>query len=172
MTRLRWYDVNFETGTMRITGARKGGPAIRTIPIAEQLVHELQRWHAEDEAAKSERRDIATIPIVHYKFEPVASLKRSWATAKKKAGVTRRLRLYDLRHAFATYSLGAGADLKSVSCIMGHSREDTTVRMYQAVNLEHQRAAIAKIPDVTIVSLQPVTNKRSAASNKAEREGG
>jgi len=84
--------------------------------------------------------------IVSYRGTPVRSLKRSWNTAKKKAGIKKRLRLYDLRHAFATYLLAHGADLKAVSEMMGHhSTKMTADRYYQLVE-ELKRKAVQKLP--------------------------
>jgi len=89
--------------------------------------------------------------IISYKGKPVKSLKRSWATAKKKAGITKRLRLYDLRHAFATYLLAHGADLKAVSDMMGHhSTKMTADRYYQLVE-DLKRKAVSKLPTLKVV---------------------
>lgn len=106
----------------------------------------LSRWLDLDYREMKDR--IWSIPVVHYLFRPVKSLKRSWATAKRRAGITRELRPYDLRHAFATLALEAGADLKAVSELIGHSRPDTTMRVYQHVNRRQHREAVAKIPSL------------------------
>lgn len=144
--RLRWTDYDEGQGTIRIVGVRKGGPAIRVVPVSDPLRQLLDQWKQEDENI--------TGPIVHYREEAVLSLKKSWAAAKKAAGITRRLRLYDVRHAFATVALGSGADLKAISKIMGHRREDTTIRIYQHVLESSQRAAVSMVPPITILSLK------------------
>ena len=63
----------------------------------------------------------------------------------KKAGVTRRLRPYDLRHMAATSMLSKGADLKAVSQILGHSSPATTILVYQHVINSQRVDAIEKI---------------------------
>ncbi|MFC1880802.1 tyrosine-type recombinase/integrase, partial [Thermodesulfobacteriota bacterium] len=80
--------------------------------------------------------------IINYRGRAVKSVRTSYATAKRKAGITRRLRLYDFRHAFATALLSGGADLKSTSELIGHSRTDTTTRIYQHTNFAMHRAAV------------------------------
>ena len=84
--------------------------------------------------------------LVHYYGRPVSSLKRAWATAKRRAGVTRKLRLYDIRHAFVSSALRSGADLKSVSEVIGHSRPDTTLREYQHVTTDQHRDVVKRVP--------------------------
>jgi len=82
---------------------------------------------------------------MHEAEEAVKSLRRAWAYAKKEAKIHRELRLYDLRHAFASNALRYGADLKSVSKLVGHSREDTTLRVYQHVVDEQMRDAVLQL---------------------------
>lgn len=69
--------------------------------------------------------------IVRYKGKQVNSIKTAWKTCKENAEITRRLRPYDLRHAFATYAMDEGADLKDVADIMGHSDVSMVLKHYQ-----------------------------------------
>ena len=79
---------------------------------------------------------------------PAASMKTAWATAKRLAGIKRRLRPYDLRHAFATPLLDKGADLKSVSEMLGHKSIETTLKVYQHTSKELHRLSIDKLPNL------------------------
>jgi integrase len=145
LLRRRWSDVNWTAQTIFVESARKGGLKTRQIHIHEDLFSLLKAWFSADKSLK-----VMPWAIIHYKSQPIGSLKRSWSTAKRKAGITRRLRPYDLRHAFATYALSQSADLKSVSEILGHSRPDTTIRVYQHSSAELQRAAVQKLPSITL----------------------
>ena len=62
-----------------------------------------------------------------------------------RAGITRRIRPYDLRHLAASAMLDAGADLKSVSEILGHASPDMTLRTYQHTSTTLRREAIGRL---------------------------
>jgi site-specific recombinase XerD len=165
MFRISWQEVDFGQNQIRITSARKGGAAYRYIPIEDQGFKEmLLAWFEEDrrwveaerlkieegdapkENSRKQVKEVWAMNVVHYHGAPVYSLKRSWKTAKTRAGVTRKLRLYDLRHAFASLALADGADLKSLSELLGHSRPDTTLRSYQHVTRKQHRDVVKRIP--------------------------
>jgi integrase len=153
VSRIRWSDVDLTGGKILIRSARKGGPVTRYVPIPDgehsSMRNQISQWMAEDlEALGVGNGDLGQLAVVHYKLKSVGSMKKSWATAKKKAGITRKMRLYDLRHAMATYALEGGADLKAVSEILGHSRADTTLRFYQHVLKHQHRQAVNKIPAI------------------------
>jgi integrase len=46
--------------------------------------------------------------------------------------------------------LRQSADLKAVSELLGHSRPDTTIRIYQHGSAEMQRQAVNKLPSVIL----------------------
>lgn len=147
LTRIRWSDVDLAGDQIRILSAKKGGPSIRYVPLSPMLKTCILKWREEDERVAD---NIDRLPLVHYRGTSVASLKRSWNTAKRKAGITRRLRETDIRHAMATIALREGADLKAVSEILGHSRVDTTLIKYQHVVKQQHRDAIGKIPELRV----------------------
>ncbi|WP_310598685.1 tyrosine-type recombinase/integrase [Desulfobulbus sp.] len=66
-------------------------------------------------------------------------------TAKAKAEITRKMRLYDLRHQAASEMLAAGANLKGVSEILGHASPDMTRRVYQHTSIALRRDAISRL---------------------------
>lgn len=142
LERLTWEDVDFFGKTIRVTSASKGGPVTRNVPF-EGMKEDLARWFEED---KKVFEKVDKAPIIHFRKKPVTSLKRAWKTAKERAGVTRELRPYDIRHAFVSGALRSGADLKSVSEIIGHSRPDTTLREYQHVTTEQHRDVVRGVP--------------------------
>lgn len=147
MLGLSWEDVDLAGRSMRVVSARKGGPAIRIVPI-EGLHSHLARWFEQDRQAFGSQ--VTSVTLIHYRGQKIASLKRAWSTAKARAGVTRKLRPYDMRHGFVTLALQAGEDLKSVSQIIGHSRPDTTLREYQHVTGEQHRQVVKNVPPLLI----------------------
>lgn len=140
---IRWEDVNFADGLLLVRSAKKGGLKSRVVPLHPDLEKRLKKWRAEDRKASPPAEYIIT-----YGGKPVRSVKRAFARAKEKAGVTRKLTLYSIRHAFATYLLGMSADLKTTSLIMGHTTPEITMRSYQHVNMPLARQTIDKLPRI------------------------
>jgi integrase len=134
---LKWSDVNMDEGVILIRSAQKGGPPSRVVPIHPDFRAYLAMWKEIDKKAEH---------LIMYRKKPVKSVKKAFRRAKKRAGITRRLRLYDLRHAFATALLASGADLKGVSELIGHSRTDTTTRVYQHTNMDLYKKTIGILP--------------------------
>ena len=132
---LTWDMVDFHGKTLTVVSADKGGIPLRMVPLNRIRLEHLDKWYDEDQE-KGMRY------LVHYNGGRIDSLKKSWGMAKKRARVTRRLRMYDIRHAFATEALERGADLKSVSEIMGHSSPAITARIYQHVSSKLKRSAV------------------------------
>jgi integrase len=127
-----------------VVSARKGGPAHRVIPIRAEFHSMLREWKAADDADG--------VPwLVHYKGRPIKRIKTAFRGALRRAGITRRLRPYDFRHEFVSRLLNSGQPLKVVSDMAGHSRTETTTRIYQHVDLDAARAVIESDAPVSLV---------------------
>lgn len=137
-TSLKWDAVNLDAGLIRITSAAKGGIQIRDVPIHPDFKKELEEWKATDNGNSE-----YLIPPWHG-GKPVTMVNETWARAKKKAGITRRLRLYDIRHLFVTNAIESGVDYKTLSDIVG-SDPETLRRHYQHVSSEMKKNAIDKV---------------------------
>lgn len=157
--RLRWSDVDLIGRKLRVVGARKGGLAVRYVPISETLLAMMEAWY-EDDSRMVQR--VSELPLIHYGRKPVASLKTAWRNAKKRAKITRRMRLYDLRHKFATELLEHGIAPGVVSRLVGHSREDTTQRHYLHVTQDTMRKAVEMMPDLMVLDGTNVDEKSKA----------
>ena len=148
---LPWAAVDFAERVLFVVSAKKNGPIKRLIPITDAFMAHLKAWRTEDDALDRELQNNRAHPvetIIHFKGKPVRSIKTAFNAAKRRAGITRRLTPYSFRHAFATTLLNHGADLKSTSAMLGHSREDTTLRVYQHTALAVQRSAVDRLPDL------------------------
>lgn len=139
---LTWKDVDLELGILRIHGAKKNVNAPwREVPIRDSLLPLFRAWHEADSSAGMEY-------LVHYESKPVKSIKRAWAASLHRAGIDRRIRPYDLRHAFATELIAARADIGTVAKLMGHSGPSMLLAHYQFVMDKQKRSAIEALPDL------------------------
>ena len=137
--RLTWGDVDLDSGFIHVLSAKKGGIRERSVPLHPSFKKSLEQWHKADDSQGY---------LIHYRGKPIKKIKTAWSNAKRKAGITRRLRPYDIRHAFASAMLAAGGDLKSTSEMLGHTRTDTTTRIYQHTNETMHRQNIDRLPDL------------------------
>lgn len=139
---LKWRDVDFARQSIRVWSAKKNRDIpYRDIPIRPDVLESLKAWRAEDE-------DSGIETIVHFRGEAIQSIKTAWAKCKQEAGITRRLRPYDLRHAFATYALDNDADIKAVADIMGHSDPTMILKHYQHSKEKARRKAVESIHEL------------------------
>ena len=140
--RLTWKDVDLTQGIIRIHGAKKNPNAPwREVPIRQSLIPIMARWAMQDKKDDMEY-------IIHYGGKPVQSIKKSWANTLARAGITRRIRPYDLRHAFATELVAAGVDIGTVAKLMGHSGPTMLLEHYQFVMDKQKRKAVEGLPDL------------------------
>lgn len=140
MFRLLWQDVDFPQRLVRVPSSEKNKhEPWREVPIRDEIMPLMQSWQSRDYAAGH------TTHVVHYRGKPVTSVKRSWNTALKDAGL-RAFTPYALRHAFATNLLAAGVDAGTVARLMGHTSTDMIFAHYQHVIDSQKRQAIAALP--------------------------
>jgi len=144
---LKWDAVDWDAGTLHVLSARKGGPRWRTVPLHPGFTKQLVKWHAADMANYGSDPGYERW-IVHYRGREIKRIVKGFRATVRRAGISRRIRPYDLRHGFVTAILSAGGDLKAVSQLAGHSRPDTTTRIYQHVDAELQRITIEKLPEL------------------------
>ncbi len=160
---IKWTDIGWDNRTILIRSAKKGGIRSRVVPLHESFLDQLRKWHALDGHENE---------IIQYHGQPISSLKKSFASAKRRAGITRRLPLYSFRHAFASIVLSGNADLKSTSEILGHSRPDTTLRIYQHTNQDMHRAVVDLLPGLDYGKSDDLPGDKSNDLPKSDNEKG
>ncbi|MBQ3059578.1 MAG: site-specific integrase [Desulfovibrio sp.] len=133
---LTWENVDLERGIVRIDTSRKNpGSPWREVPIHSGLIEIFLDWRRADIEAGVQH-------LVTYNGKPVTSIKKSWARALKAAGITRRVRPYDLRHAFASQLIANGEDVGTVARLLGHSSPQMVYQHYQHISTAQKRNAV------------------------------
>jgi integrase len=140
---LRWQAVSWKTGRILIVSADKGGPQLRQVPIHKDFLGKLREWFDAD-VEKYGKAAAETMAIINYYGRPITTIKNAWNSALANAKITRRIRPYDLRHRFVTKALEDGADIGTLSQIVG-SRPETLRKHYQHVTSQMHRQIMDRI---------------------------
>src|SRR6516162_6234835 len=175
---LRWSDVDLDGKTAMISQQLqqydghlavcppKTPHSARTIALDHTTVAALREHHDRQRAEAS-----AFGPGYHasgYVFtclngQPMAPdrLTRTFTALAAQAGLP-PVRLHDLRHGAATLALAAGADLRTVQDMLGHSSIVLTADTYTSVLPEVARAAAEKVAALILAAgcLIPGTQRR------------
>lgn len=132
--KIRWSDVDYEQNSIRVRGT-KTETSDRLIPITEEFKARL--------ALK--QRDAKCAYIIEYNGKPIKRCHKAFYEACSRAGIEYSVRLYDIRHLFASTMLANGGDLKAVSKLLGHSSTSMTAdTYYHELKGEKERALSVK----------------------------
>ena len=114
--------------TVRVLGK---GSKERVVPVGESALEALAAYLA----LRGRRRGALFLNAQGGRLTTRSALRIVRARARR-AGIVQRVTPHTLRHSFATHMLGAGADLRLIQELLGHSRLSTTQR-YTHVSPEH-----------------------------------
>lgn len=125
---LNLAELDFEAGTARIMGK---GSKERIVPVGQTALDAVNaylavRGRADGPLFRNRRGGRLTVRSVH----------RIVQSRARAAGLSRRVTPHTLRHTFATHLLDAGADLRLIQDLLGHSRL-TTTQKYTHVSTDH-----------------------------------
>jgi len=79
--------------------------------------------------------------------------------AAQRAGITKRLSPHSLRHSCASHLLEAGADLRTIQVLLGHSRLEHTL-VYLHLSPKHLQAIANPLDALEVSSLDAVQRSR------------
>jgi len=139
--KLRWPAVNVATGTIRIHAETSKGKRHRDIPMVPELLERMK-------AARAEARDPEGYVFTTRTGGPVENnLPRRLRQALERAGLDEHaVSLHGLRHTFATSLLLNGANIVSVSKLLGHVNVTQTLNTCAHALPENLREAISHLP--------------------------
>lgn len=88
-------------------------------------------------------------------------MRNSWRNALRNAGITRKIRPYDLRHAFATMLIASGTDVGTVAALMGHTTPTMVLTHYQHVLTKQKKLAVSTLQVFSCAQVRQETEKTS-----------
>lgn len=115
---LRVEQVDLESGIINFLpkGQQQNNKRRPIVPIGDAL-----RPHLEEAIANS-----LSGHVVEYLGRPVKSIKKSFRTTRRRAGLGDDVIPYVLRHTGATWAAADGVDMRQLAGMMGHSQQRTT----------------------------------------------
>lgn len=136
VSKLTWKEITVsQDGYAQIeTTMQKTGKSI-TIPLSDNAL----KWLPEREGSLHESRIFYKLP------DQVNNADVRLRTLIKKAGISKHVTFHVARHSFATLTLTYGADLYTVSKLLGHANIRTT-QVYAKIVDESKRKAVNLIP--------------------------
>lgn len=163
---LRWRCYDEEAKTLRIEESigRAGGETFsnapkteasrRTVPVSPRLADILERRRAcmkqQLQSAKLKMKDEAfsnlyITGMIDGRFHDPIQVSRHWKTLSSALGLVgtqgRAITFHDLRHSFATRAIAAGADVKAVAAVLGHTNAAITLNVYADADPESKLRA-------------------------------
>ena len=110
---LRWEDVGFEAGELRLRDTKTGARVVPLTPAAVEVLEDLPRVAGNPWVFPGKKRG------THQR-----NINDSWDRIRKRAGLD-GVRLHDLRHSFASRALAMGESLSMIAKLLGHTQVQT-----------------------------------------------
>ncbi len=131
---LRWEDLDFEAGEMRLADSKTGARVVPLPPAAARVLASLSRVPGNPWVFPGRK-----------KGDRQHNINDSWARVRERAGLD-GVRLHDLRHSFASRALALGESLSMIGELLGHRKVQTTAR-YAHLARDSVQASTAKVAE-------------------------
>jgi integrase/recombinase XerD len=156
LCRLKVQDIDSQRMMIRIHQGKGGRD--REVPLSPTLLEILRvyfRWMQPQTflfpgTVKGVRADVPITPNVVW---------LACRQAAQRAGITKRLSPHSLRHSCASHLLEAGADLRTIQVLLGHSRLEHTL-IYLHLSPKHLQAIPNPLDALKVSSLDGVPRSR------------
>jgi integrase/recombinase XerD len=156
LCRLKVQDIDSQRMMIRIYQGKGGRD--REVPLSPKLLETLRvyfRWMRPTTflfpgTVRGVRADVPISPNTVW---------FACRQAAQKAGITKRLSPHSLRHSCASHLLEAGADLRTIQVLLGHSRLEHTL-IYLHLSPKHLRAIPNPLDALEVSSLDGVKRSR------------
>ncbi len=152
LARLKVTNIDSRRMIVHVQGGK--GRKDRDVMLSPKLLGELrQHWHR----LKPKPSEWLFPGNRHHNSDRPITTKVLWnacRNAAKRAGIKKRLHPHTMRHCFATHLLEAGADLRSIQMLLGHSDlEQTTV--YLHISERHLNATASPLDSLSLKDKSP-----------------
>ncbi|MFH1873937.1 MAG: tyrosine recombinase XerC [Pseudomonadota bacterium] len=124
-------EINLEEGVVRVLGK---GRKERLVPVGNKASQALRQYYELRKKLASEG-DNAVFVNKHGQRISVRSVERMLIKYLRQTGINKTVTPHVLRHTFATHLLNAGADMRGIQELLGHSSLSTTQK-YTHISLE------------------------------------
>ncbi|MFA5926727.1 MAG: site-specific tyrosine recombinase/integron integrase [Patescibacteria group bacterium] len=151
-------DINLESGEIAVLGK---GRKLRVVFLSGEAKQWLEQYIKNRGFTKPEEGSLSGKTSEPLFISPkndrisVRTVQRIVERCAKKAGVLKHVSPHTLRHSFATDLLMAGADIRSVQSLLGHS-SITTTQVYTHVTDQHLREVHQAFHGKTLQTKKPV----------------
>ena len=156
LCQLKVQDIDSQRMMIRINQGKGGRD--REVPLSPKLLETLRvyfRWMRPTTflfpgTVKGVRADVPISPNIVW---------LACRQAAQRAGITKRLSPHSLRHSCASHLLEAGADLRTIQVLLGHSRLEHTL-VYLHLSPKHLQAIPNPLDALQVSSLDGVQRSR------------
>jgi len=152
---LKATDIDSQRMMIRIQGK---GRHERDVPLSPKLLQALRvywRW-------MKPKTYLFPGTVNHRRADVPISANTVWhacRSAAKAAGITKRLSPHSLRHSCATHLFEAGADLRTLQVLLGHSRLEHTL-IYLHLSRKHLQAVTNPLDTLQLSNLDHIKRSR------------
>ena len=129
---LRWDDLNFESGEIRLPDSKTGARMVPLPPKSAEILAGLSRTPDSPWVFPGKKKGTRLV-----------NLNDSWDRVRKRARLD-GVRLHDLRHTYASRALALGESLPMIGQLLGHRMVNTTAR-YAHLARDSVRDSSAKV---------------------------